>query len=233
LATLLDLQNVLGIEFNDPDLLRQALIHSSYVHENSETAPVSNERLEYLGDAVLGLVFADMLFKKFPQYHEGRLTRLRSLLVRRSTLFRVASKVGLGDYLYLGRGEESSAGRQKPANLASALEAVIAAVYLDKRLRATKSFILDLFREEIDNLLSQKSIDDYKSLLQEMVQAKKQPTPVYNIVKSSGPDHEKMFIAEVSVGEQIIARGSGASKKKAESEAARIALDLLDDTLQD
>jgi len=233
LVTLLDLQNTLGIKFKDPGLLEQALVHSSYAHENPETAPVSNERLEYLGDAVLGLLFADMLFAKFPQHQEGQLTRFRSLLVRRSTLYRVALKVGLGDYLYLGRGEESSAGRHKPANLASALEAVIAAVYLDKGLNTTRSFIIKLFEEEIDNLLNQESTDDYKSLLQETVQAKKQLTPVYNIVESSGPDHKKMFIAEVSIGEQVIAQGSGASKKKAESEAARIALDLLDDTLQD
>ena len=233
MATLSDLQKALGIEFDQPKFLEQALTHSSYVHENPETAPISNERLEYLGDAVLGLVFADMLFNRFPQYREGHLTRFRSLLVRSNTLFQVASKVRLGDYLYLGKGEESNQGRQKPANLACALEAVIAAVYLDKGLNATCDFILSLFKDEIDSFLSQDSTDDYKSLLQEMFQAHRQVTPSYNIIESSGPDHMKMFIAEVLVEGSVIAQGSGPSKKKAESEAARIALELLKDTLQD
>ncbi len=227
------LQNILGIKFNNPELLKQALVHSSYVHENPVVAPVSNERLEYLGDAVLGFVFADMLFSKFPQYQEGHLTRFRSLLVRRSTLCRLALRISLGEYLYLGKGEEVSHGRQKPANLAGALEALIAAVYLDQGLFASRDFVFFLFNEEINDLLNQISSDDYKSRLQELVQEKKQITPSYNILESAGPAHDKMFVAEVSIGDQVISRGSGSSKKKAEAAAARIALDLLKDTLQD
>jgi ribonuclease-3 len=233
LTTLSKLQKSLGIEFNDPELLEQALIHSSYVHENPEVAPVSNERLEYLGDAVLGLIFADMLFSRFPHHYEGHLTRFRSLLVRSSTLCRVARGICLGDYLYLGKGEEASLGRQKPANLAGALEAVTAAVYLDQGLSATRDFVFSLFKSEIDNLASDGSTNDYKSLLQEFVQAKKQITPSYKILKSSGPDHEKMFVAQVLIGDQVIGQGSGNNKKGAEAEAARIALEHLGDTLQD
>ena len=233
MASLSELQKTLGVQFNDPGLLEQALIHSSYVHENPEVAPVSNERLEYLGDAVLGLVCADMLFSKFPQHQEGHLTRFRSLLVRSSTLCRVALKIGLGDYLYLGRGEEASSGRQKPANLAGALEAVIAAVYLDQGLSATSDFILNLFKSEVDNLLDKDSINDNKSRLQEFVQSKNQITPSYKILKSDGPDHNRTFTAEFSIGDRIICQGSGSSKKKAEAEAARIALELFKDTLQE
>ncbi len=147
MADLAALQQTLGISFNDSSLLEQALVHSSYVNENPGIAPASNERLEFLGDAVLGLTVAEKLYQDFPHSAEGEMTRLRAALVRGNTLARVARTIKLGDYLYLGKGEEASGGRRKPANLAGALEAMIAAVFLDQGLTITRDFILRLFNE--------------------------------------------------------------------------------------
>ena len=200
LADLTALQEALGVHFREPSLLEQALVHSSYVNENPELAPTSNERLEFLGDAVLGLIFADKLYQDFPHSPEGELTRFRSWLVRRSTLARVAINIRLGDYLYMGRGEEASGGRSKPANLAGALEAVIAAIYLDQGIATTRDFILRLSGNELEKLASQEAEIDYKSQLQELIQARQQATPSYHIVEASGPDHNRHFTAEVRVG---------------------------------
>ena len=154
MADLAVLQQILGVSFKDPSLLEQALIHSSYVNENPGLALTSNERLEFLGDAILGSVIAEKLYQDLPSFTEGELTKLRATLVRRDTLARVARAIGLGDYLYLGKGEESSGGRHKPVNLAGALEAVIAAIYLDQSLVTAKNFILRLFSKELQKVVS-------------------------------------------------------------------------------
>ena len=227
------LQKALGVHFKESSLLEQALIHSSYINENPELAPTSNERLEFLGDAVLGLIFARQLYQDFADSPEGELTRLRSFLVRRHTLARVALNIRLGDYLYMGRGEEASGGRSKPANLAGALEAVIAAIYLDQGITTTRDFIKRLFSNELEKLVSQGAGIDYKSQLQELIQARQQVTPGYHIVEASGPEHNRHFTAEVRVGDDLLARGSGRSKKEAETEAARLALEKLRPTLLD
>lgn len=222
-----ELQKILGVPFQRPELLTQALTHSSYANENPGIAPVSNERLEFLGDAILGLIVAENLFRDFPSMSEGEMTRLRSILVKQETLARVAESIKLGSYLYLGKGEETSGGKDKPANLARALEAVIAAVYLDQGPIVTEQLVLEILDTELLKTLYQGAIIDYKSQLQELLQAKTQQTPAYHLIETQGPDHDKKFTVEVRLGNNVLATGIGRSKKKAETEAARIALEKL------
>ena len=222
-----ELQKKLGVSFQQPELLTQALTHSSYANENPGIAPASNERLEFLGDAILGLIVAENLFRDFPGMSEGEMTRLRSILVKQETLARVAESIKLGNYLYLGKGEEASGGKDKPANLARALESVVAAVYLDQGSAITEQLVLEILDAELLKTLYQGAIIDYKSQLQELLQAKTQQTPVYNLIETQGPDHSKNFTVEVRLGNDVLATGIGRSKKKAETEAARIALEKL------
>ena len=220
-------QQILGVSFNDPSLLEQALVHSSYINENPGFALAANERLEFLGDAVLGLVVAEKLYQDFPHFSEGELTKLRATLVRRDTLARIAATINLGDYLYLGRGEEASGGRHKPTNLAAALEAVIAAIFLDQGATTASDFIQRLFTRELQKVVSQGVEADYKSQLQELVQVSHQLTPTYQLIEAVGPDHDKRFTVEVKVGNTVLGRGSGKSKRMAETEAAYSALEQL------
>ena len=227
MVELATLQQILGIRFKELSLLEQALIHSSYVNENPGAALISNERLEFLGDAVLGMIVAQKLYQDLPNSAEGELTKLRSALVRRSALASLARDIGLSDYLYLGKGEEASGGRHKPANLAGAMEAVIAAIFLDQGWDATRDFILSLFDTELKRLAWQGAGIDYKSQLQHLIQSRQQETPVYHIIEATGPDHDRRFTAEVRVGNIVLARGYGKSKKLAEAEAACSALEKL------
>jgi ribonuclease-3 len=183
--------------------------------------------LEFLGDAILGLIVAENLFRDFPGMSEGEMTRLRSILVKQETLARVAESIKLGNYLYLGKGEEASGGKDKPANLARALEAAVAAVYLDQGSAITEQLVLEILDAELLKTLYQGAIIDYKSQLQELLQAKTQQTPVYNLIETQGPDHNKNFTVEVRLGNDVLATGIGRSKKKAETEAAHIALEKL------
>jgi len=203
------------------------MVHSSYINESPEFAPVSNERLEFLGDAVLGQVIAEKLYSDYPHFSEGEMTKLRSALVSRSTLARIARNIGLGNYLYLGKGEEASGGRNKPTNLAGALEAVMAAVFLDQGLATAKDFILRLLNKEIQKVVSQGVQTDYKSQLQEFIQSKQQQTPTYYVVEAEGPVHDRKFTVEVRVDNSVLGKGSSKSKKAAEAEAARSALEHL------
>lgn len=227
MADLATLQQTLGVSFDDLSLLEQALIHSSYINENPGFAPSSNERLEFLGDAILGLIVAEKLYYALPYSNEGELTKLRAALVRRDTLARMARAVRLGDYLYLGKGEEASGGRHKPANLAGALEAVIAAIFIDQGLTIAKDFVLRLFSDELQKVVSQGAEIDYKAQLQELIQARQQSTPTYQVIEAIGPDHDKKFTVQVRVGDTVLGKGSGKSKKMAETEAARSALQRL------
>ena len=223
------LQQIMGVSFDDQSLLEQALVHSSYINENPGSAPTSNERLEYLGDAVLDLVVAEKLYQDFPQLTEGQMTKLRSALVRQDTLFRVARDIELGDYLYLGRGEEASGGRNKPANLAGALEAVIAAVFLDRGLETVRDFILRLIGKELQKIISRGASTDYKSKLQELIQARQQQAPTYHVIEAAGPAHDRVFTVEVKVGDTVLGRGVGKGRRRAEAEAARTALEQFSD----
>ncbi len=227
MADLAVLEQILGVSFNDLSLLEQALVHSSYINENPGSAPTSNERLEFFGDAVLDLVVAEKLYQDFPQFTEGDMTKIRSALVRRDTLFRMAKAIKLGDYLYLGKGEEASGGQDKPANLAGALEAVIAAIFLDQGAAIAKSFVLRLLDKELQKIISHGTKADYKSQLQELVQARQQQIPIYYVIEAVGPAHDKRFTVEVKVGDTALGRGSGKGKRAAEAEAARSALQRL------
>ena len=221
------LQKTLGVSFEKPSLLEQALVHSSYINENPAHALGHNERLEFLGDAVLDFIVADKLYREFPDLSEGEMTRLRAALVRRDTLASMARKIKLGDFLYMGKGEESSGGRNKTPNLAGALEAVIAAVFLDRGIVAAEGMINGLLAEEWEKLTSRGAGIEYKSRLQELVQSKLQVTPAYRLVSESGPDHEKSFMVEVIVNSEVMGTGAGKTKKSAETEAARLALEHL------
>lgn len=221
-----DLQAALGVTFREPALLRLALTHRSYVHERPHEAPESNERLEFLGDALLGQVIAEALFRRFPECDEGRLTELRATLVRAETLAQLAKGLGLGDYLYLGHGEEASGGRLRTRNLARTLEAVVGAVYVDRGYLAAKRLALRLFRDLLQSL-SPEGLRDYKSLLQEQVQAQGKGTPVYRTVSAEGPEHSKQFVVEVMVQGKVLGLGRGSSKRMAQREAARAALERL------
>ncbi|MBI2852153.1 MAG: ribonuclease III [Chloroflexi bacterium] len=224
MSTLAALQEALGVSFSDRSLLEQSLIHSSYVNENPGLARFSNERLEFLGDAVLGLIAAETLYRRSPALTEGQMTRLRAVLVRRETLARFAQAIRLGNYLYLGKGEEAGGGRQRQANLAGAFEALTAAVYLDRGLDVVRDFIFKFLKPELERAVSPAVAADYKSALQELIQASEQQTPSYHVKEVTGPEHDRVFTVEVSVGGRMLGSGSGKSKKTAEEEAARSAL---------
>jgi ribonuclease-3 len=227
LAELTALQKKLRIKFKNKALLEQALVHSSYVNENPGITKGDNERLEFLGDAVLGLIIAEELYRRFPQFSEGEMTRVRSSLVRQDALARMAKSIKLGDYLYLGKGEEGGGGRSKPANLSGALEALTAAIFLDRGLAVTLKFVLRLMSRKMAKALSRGVEVDYKTRLQETMQARWQLKPKYRVIEAMGPAHDRRFTVEVMGGDSVLGRGSGKSKKAAEAEAARIALDKL------
>ncbi|MFC1954480.1 ribonuclease III [Chloroflexota bacterium] len=227
MADLGDLQRALLVSFKDLSLLELALVHSSFHNENPGFTQISNERLEFLGDAVLGLIVAEKLYRDYPYFSEGEMTRLRAALVRKETLSRLAKTLKLGDYLFLGKGEEADNGRVKPANLASALEAVIAAIFLDLGFSSARDFILNLIDAELKKAVNQTSGVDYKSELQELIQSREQKPPDYHLIQTTGPDHSKIFTVEVRLNETVLGTGTGKSKKAAEVEAARSALEKL------
>lgn len=229
LAELATLQSILGVTFRDPLLLQQALTHRSFLNENPDFPLPSNERLEFLGDALLGFVVAEKLHSDLPHLWEGALTVLRAALVCNETLARLASSFHLGDHLYLGRGEELSGGRHRQSNLSSALEAVIGAIFIDQGFPVAKEFVLRLMNGMVVKIIEEESIEesikDYKSKLQVLVQAEQQTTPVYRIVEEKGPAHDKLFTVEVMVGDAVLGRGSGKGKRAAEQNAAQAALE--------
>lgn len=224
MADIKELQETLGVSFNRPETLETALVHSSYVNENPSRAAGHNERLEFLGDAVLDFIIAEKLYNDFPDMPEGDMTRLRASLVRGETLARIAADIRLGSYLLMGKGEEATGGRKKIPNLAGAFEALIAAAYLDLGINTVREMILRLYEDEWKNLTSRGAAADYKSKLQEIVQAKFQEIPVYRLISETGPDHDKQFKVEVIINARVMGSGAGKSKKIAETEAARQAL---------
>ncbi len=219
------LQESLNIRLKNSSLLEQALIHSSYLNEYPGAVPASNERLEFFGDAVLDFIVAEKLYRDFPALTEGEMTRIRSALVRRETLARVARNLKLGDGLYLGKGEEASGGRRKSANLSGALEAVIAAIFIDRGLAVTRKLVLRWLAKEFQEVMGRIRDIDCKSQLQELIQSKYRSSPSYRTIQDTGPDHDKLFTVEVIIGDRVLGRGTGKSKKLAETEAARSALE--------
>ena len=222
------LQKAIGYRFRDRGLLEHAMTHTSRANEDVTGGVVDNESLEFLGDAVLGFVIADTLFREFPEWDEGEKSKTKASMVSTFALAKQAERLHLGDHLLLGRGEEKTGGRRKQALLADTYEALIAAVYLDGGIDAARAFIKREFQEFIANARRHGVAgQDYKSGLQELVQARSQPLPEYRLVGTFGPDHDKRFEVEVLVAGEPLARASGPSKKEAEQEAAKKALENL------
>ena len=222
---LINLAGRLGHRFKDLARLDQALRHSSFAHENPEAGP-SNEQMEFLGDAVLALTVSSLLLLNFPESSEGELSRGRAALVNARRLAVLARELDLGSYLLLGRGEEAQAGREKPSLLADALEAVMAAVFLDGGLEAADALTRRWFTPLLAGM-DESPWQDFKTRLQELTQARHQGSPTYNLLSESGPSHARVFEVEVCLGERPLARGQGRTKKQAEQRAAREALETL------
>lgn len=229
--TLGPLETRIGYDFRDLGLLEHALTHRSRAHEDASGGVIDNESLEFLGDAVLGFVIADMLFTRFPTHSEGYKSKVKAGIVSSASLARLAEEIDLGRFVLLGRGEEKTGGRQKQAILADSYEALIAAVYLDGGVDAARAFIVSsfgpLFAAAGDQAAEASFTDDWKSALQEWLQAHGQGLPVYRVAAAEGPDHRKRFEIEVLVGGAVLARAEGRAKKEAEQQAAREALTQL------
>jgi ribonuclease-3 len=221
-----ELAQSLAVPFTNTDLLQQAVYHRSYLNE-AERQVESNERMEFLGDAVLGIIVSDKLYRDYPTLSEGHLSQLRALLVRWDALARAAERIGLGEYLVLGRGEELSGGRKRPSNLAGAFEALIGAAFLDGGMTRAKKLVLKLLKTDFEAIAAQGITADSKSELQHLAQTRWHEIPQYKLISSEGPDHAKLFTVEVAVGEQVMGQGQGRNKKQAELNAARQALETL------
>ena len=221
------LQDTLPHLFSNLDLLREALRHSSYVNEQPDDELRDNERLEFLGDAVLNLAIGHLLMQSFPQMREGDLSRIRANMVNETQLAEIARSIDLGSYLLLGKGEVQNNGRDKSSLLANAFEAVMAAVYLDNGLDAAVNVIQHHFKDLVASAPTAAIGQDYKSRLQEAVQSTIREIPQYRVIDESGPDHDKVFTVSMSVG-KIETQGTGKSKKSAEQDAARCGLELLE-----
>ncbi len=227
LSQLVELESRLGVSFRDKAILNVALTHSSYLNENPGEAAESNERLEFLGDAMIGSAVGEELYCRRPGWTEGQLTQARAALVKGATLSRVARGLRLGDYLRMGAGELAGGGSQRSGNLEAALEAVAGALFLDQGYDATRKFVVRVLCPEIDDL-DAVHLQNPKSTLQEAVQANGLAPPTYEIVNATGADHAPSFTVEVSVDGEVVGRGDGSRKADAEQRAAAEALDKLD-----
>ena len=217
-----NLQKTLGYTFKNPKLLEAALTHSSYANENKKSGAVSNERLEFLGDSVLGMAVSTLIYMTDPNMPEGQMTRLRAELVCEKSLAALAASFGLGECLFLGRGEEKGGGRERPSILADAVEAILAAIYLDGGFEPVKKFIMEHLAPQAERMQFENF--DYKTTLQEVVQEKSGQELSYHTTSESGPDHMKSFTVEVRLNGVVLGQGAGSSKKMAEQAAAKSAL---------
>ena len=220
-----DLEEAIGYRFRNISLLQNAVTHSSYANERYHNSLMSNERLEFLGDSVLGMLVADYLYRNFPNRPEGELTRMRADMVCEKTLAAAANQIGLGNHLLLGHGEEQTGGRRRSSILADAMESVIAASFLDGGLDAALSIIRRFILVEVP--VSSFRNEDFKTELQELVQKKKDQILTYTLLSESGPDHDKRFEVELKLNNEAVGRGIGSSKKRAEQMAAKNALEAL------
>ena len=214
--------------FRNKPLLNQALTHKSYANEKDMEQSSDNERLEFLGDSVLGLIISHLLYNEYPGADEGVLTRYKSQLVSGETLARIAKELGIGEYILLGRGEEASGGRKHVSNLMCSLEAIIGAIYLDGGIKASHNFITKVFKPEIQLVKEGKGSKDYKSIFQQTALRKFKTTPFYRILSEIGPDHKKHFIVEAVLAGKRYGIGSGPNKKSAEQASAKEALSALE-----
>jgi len=222
--TLSDLEQRIGILFSDKTLLAQAFVHRSHLNESKDRKQ-SNERLEFLGDAVLSFITSRYLYETYPDYPEGTLTNIRSTLVKTKSLGTVALELGLGNLLLLSKGEESSGGRTNESLLADSFEALLGAIFLDQGIGKATEFLTAFLLTKTEDIVRTKSYVDFKSLLQEIVQEKTKLSPLYRVIKSEGPDHNKTFWVEVLTGETVMGQGHGKSKQEAEQKAAQAALE--------
>lgn len=220
------LKDLLGFEWNNEELLHLAMTHSSYSYENKDRL-LNNQRMEFLGDAVLELLASELLYHLFPERTEGELTKFRASAVCESSLARLARGLNLGRCLYMGRGEERSGGRERPSILADSFESLLGAVYLDQGLEVARKFLLELIQPLIDDIIKGNLDRDFKTELQELLQKKSGEPVNYIILREEGPDHQKVFTAGVVHNGREMGRGSGHSKKEAEQQAARIALQKM------
>jgi ribonuclease-3 len=228
-----NLQAALKYTFSDRGILLQALTHTSYGHEHFPKRPLAlrdNERLEFLGDAILDAILSDILLETFPDSHEGRLSKIRAAVVNEKTLTEIALKLGLDQTVRLGKGETQSGGTQKPSILSSTFEAIVAAIYLDGGFNAVYPVVRFLFQPFFQSDAEILHTSDPKTKLQEKIQAERKITPTYHLVSAEGPDHAKTFTVEVRVGDRPVARAQGSSKKDAEQNAARVALETDGDS---
>lgn len=218
-------EEVIGYHYHNKALMNEALTHSSYANEGHKGIK-NNERLEFLGDSILSLVVAEHLFTHYKHKPEGELTKIRAALVCEQSLYRFALKIGLGEYIRVGKGEEHTGGRHRPSILSDAFEAVIASIYLDGGLEEARKFVLGFIPEQLD-LQKLTALNDYKTALQEIIQKNREEKIEYVLVKEAGPDHNKAFTVEVHLNSNVIGKGKGRSKKQAEQLAAKEALELM------
>lgn len=232
MEALTDLESLLGYRFQDRSLLQRALTHRSFVHENEITELMHNEALEFLGDAVLGFLVSARIYNRFPDRTEGEFSKIKAYLVSAANLFQLSEKIRLGEFLLIGRGEEKTGGRKKRAILVDAYEAILGALFLDGGIEAAGGFLDRQLADLIASLdLRQLTYGDFKSALQEQLHNLSRPEPVYRVVDEIGPDHRKIFVVEVRVGDTVIARSSGRTKKEAQQAAAKMALDGLRESM--
>lgn len=222
-----EIEKIVGVVFKNKKWLRQAFTHRSYLNEEKKGEKISNERLEFLGDAILEFWISEKLFTSFPDYPEGKLTNLRSRLVCTPSLAKISRQLNLGSFLLLSRGEQKENGRENSSLLANTFEALIGAIYQDQGFEKTASFLEKQFSEEIKKTAQESLLKDYKSYLQEVIQEKEKITPTYRLLKSSGPAHQKEFIFAAMAGRKKIGEGRGASKQEAQQKAAQQALEKL------
>jgi ribonuclease-3 len=220
-----ELETAIGYRFHNISLLQNALAHSSYANERWHNSLMSNERLEFLGDSILGMLVADHLYRNFPNRPEGELTRMRADMVCERALAVVAGQIGLGGHMLLGKGEELGGGRNRDSILADAVESVIAACYLDGGMEAAKQFVDRFVLTRVPDTKLNNA--DYKTALQELVQQKRNQTLIYTLVGESGPDHDKHFVVELKLNDKVVGQGTGTSKNRAEQDAAKVAYEAL------
>lgn len=222
------IQEKLNYEFKDIKLLETALTHSSYANEHNMKTTENNERLEFLGDAIVSLIVSRYLYKKYPHYPEGELTKIRASVVCESSLAFIAKQINLGDFLLLGKGEEATGGRERESILGDASEALVGAVYMDSDFETTSRLLLDKFENDLVHAVARGSLFiDYKTDLQENLQKKKRVKIEYSVAKEEGPDHSKVFHINVLIDDNVVGKGSGRNKKEAEQMAAKEALLIL------
>lgn len=221
------LESSIGYNFKDKSLIIEALTHKSFANENPEYISSFNERLEFLGDAVLGLIVSEYLFSSYPEYSEAQLSKIKAYAIQDNTLVKIATAFDIGSCLLLGKGEEATGGRKKPSLLANALEAILAAVYLDGGFKEARDLALNFLKDKIEKVVSKSLLFDFKTHFQEIVQEQYGVLPRYIVHKETGPEHIKTFEVEVFIGDELYGKGKGRSKKEASQKAAEEGLEKL------